>query len=109
MSAADRQLFPGASSLFPPGAVQGFSAVERPGSPLSEMETLRLVVTERLTAAVDDILGLFGETVARYREQIDRQQRQLDGLRSEEGRGDRTAAVCPGGISLIIIILLLVT
>ncbi|XP_034456452.1 zinc finger protein 2-like [Hippoglossus hippoglossus] len=52
---------------------------------LSEMETLRIFVNQRLTAVVEDILAVFGRTVARYREQIDRQQQQLDGLKSEEG------------------------
>ena len=56
----------------------------------AEMETLRMFVNEWLTAAVDDILGLFGETVARYREQIDRQRGQLDKLRSEEDKWSQT-------------------
>ncbi|GAA6232607.1 zinc finger protein 771-like [Lates japonicus] len=80
--------------LFPPRCSPSFSlgAGEPPSlPPLSEMETLRMFVNERLTAAVDDILGLFGRTVARYRQQIDRQRRQLDGLRSEEGRPSRAA------------------
>lgn len=44
------------------------------------------MVSERLTAAVEEILTVFGRTVSRYREQIDLQQRQLDGLKTEEGR-----------------------
>lgn len=66
-----------------------------PSSPLSspqaEMETLRMFVSERLTAAVDDILGVFVKTVTRYRDHKDRQQRQLDSLKSEEGRWIQTA------------------
>lgn len=76
---------------FSPAAVEGFGGVDPQSSPLSEMETLRVLVTERLTAAVEDILGVFGKTVARYREQIDRQQRQLDSLRSEEDKWSRAA------------------
>ncbi|XP_037651743.1 zinc finger protein 2 homolog [Sebastes umbrosus] len=67
-----------------------------PGSPLSDLsetdtDTLRRFVTERLTAAVEDILGEFGRTVAQYRDQIDQQRRQLDSLRTEEDRRNRTA------------------
>lgn len=69
-----------------PGAGSGLGGADPRSSPLSEMETLRVFVTERLTAAVEDILGVFGETVARYREQVERQQRQLDSLRSEEDK-----------------------
>ncbi|XP_070702131.1 zinc finger protein 774-like isoform X2 [Pempheris klunzingeri] len=83
---ADRHMFPPPSSPSPPGAVEGFGGVDPQSGPPSETETLRMFVTERLAAAVDDILGEFVKTVSRYREQIDRQRRQLDGLRSEEGR-----------------------
>ncbi|XP_028453885.1 zinc finger protein 316-like [Perca flavescens] len=72
--------------MFPAGAAEGFGGVDPRSSPPAEMETLRMFVNKRLTAAVDDILGLFGETVARYREQIDRQRGQLDKLRSEEDK-----------------------
>ncbi|XP_028453875.1 uncharacterized protein LOC114568460 [Perca flavescens] len=72
--------------MFPAGAAEGFGGVDPRSSPPAEMETLRMFVNERLTAAVDDILGLFGETVARYREQIDRQRGQLDKLRYEEDK-----------------------
>ncbi|XP_041867516.1 zinc finger protein 84-like isoform X2 [Melanotaenia boesemani] len=77
---ADRQMF----KKSPPGSVDGFGGLDPLNSPLSEMETLRMLLNERLTAAVDDILGVFGRTVARYREQIDCQKRQLEILRSGE-------------------------
>lgn len=63
-----------------------------------EMETLRGVLHQRLAAAVDDILGEFGRTVARYRDQIDLQRRQLDGLKAEERARSRSA-----GTALILI------
>lgn len=69
-----------------PGPPFSLGGVEADCSPQAEMETLRVLVSERLTAAVDDILGVFVKTVSRYREQIDRQRRQLDSLRSGEGR-----------------------
>lgn len=84
---SEQRMFPSIS----PGALEGFGGVDPLSSPLSEMETLRMFVNERLTAAVEDILGVFGKTVARYREQIDRQQRQLDHLRSEEDKWSRAA------------------
>ncbi|XP_017285090.1 zinc finger protein 32 [Kryptolebias marmoratus] len=77
---ADRLMFPSV----PAGSVGAVGAVEPFSSSLSEMETLRMFLNERLAAAVEDILGVFGETVARYREQIDRQQRELESLRSRE-------------------------
>ncbi|XP_026155811.1 zinc finger protein 32-like [Mastacembelus armatus] len=73
-----------------PGAAAG-PGPDPPGRPLSEMETLRMFVNERLTAAVDDILRLVGKTMARYREQIDRQQRQLDSLGPGEAKWTRAA------------------
>lgn len=83
MSAEQR--FLSACSPVPVGGAEAES------SPQAEMETLRMVVTERLTAAVDDILGVFVKTVVRYREQIDRQRRQLDSLRSEKDTWNQTA------------------
>ncbi|XP_026205606.1 zinc finger protein 32-like [Anabas testudineus] len=78
-------------SSFSPGAVESFSGEDPQSSPLSDMETLRRFVNERLAEAVEEILGLFGKTVARYRDQIDRQQRQLDSLRSEEDKRSQGA------------------
>ncbi|XP_023129064.2 zinc finger protein ZFP2-like isoform X1 [Amphiprion ocellaris] len=90
---AGPQMFPSSPS-FPPGPAEGFAGVDPLSSPLSEMDTLRMFVNERLTAAVDDILGVFGKTVARYREQIDHQRRQLDSLEAGEGRWSRAAGRC---------------
>ncbi|XP_068189780.1 zinc finger protein 665-like [Antennarius striatus] len=61
-------------------------------SPRAEMDTLRTLVTERLAAAVDDILEVFVRTVVRYREQIELQRRQLDVLRAAEEKRNRAAA-----------------
>lgn len=60
------------------------SGADALNSPQSEMETLRIFLNQRLTEAVEDILSLFGKTVARYRERLDCQQRQLDSLRTGE-------------------------
>lgn len=60
-------------------------------SPQVEMESLRAMVEQRLSAAVNDILGVFVETVSRYREQIELQRRQLDSLRSGQDSWKQTA------------------
>ncbi|XP_071357097.1 uncharacterized protein [Trachinotus anak] len=88
---ADQPMFPRrCSPSTPPGAGERCGGAEPPSGPPPEMESLRMFLNERLTAAVDDILGVFGRTVARYRELIDQQRRQLDSL-SGEGRWNRAA------------------
>uniref|UniRef100_UPI0037E8A9DB zinc finger protein 814-like n=1 Tax=Semicossyphus pulcher TaxID=241346 RepID=UPI0037E8A9DB len=91
----EQQMFPSPSSSFAPGALEGFPGVASQISPPSDMETLKMFVKERLTAAVDDILEVFGKTVFQYREQIDLQRRQLDSLRSEEDRWKQAAEPLP--------------
>ncbi|TMS01351.1 Gastrula zinc finger protein XlCGF49.1 [Larimichthys crocea] len=88
---AELQLLLPASSPLPPGAEQPAGGVDPQSIPQAETDSLRVFVTERLSAAVEEILGVFVQTVARYREQIDRQRRQLDSLRSEEGGWSRAA------------------
>ncbi|XP_034534518.1 zinc finger and SCAN domain-containing protein 2-like [Notolabrus celidotus] len=80
----EQQRFPPPSSSVPPGEQEALPGVSSRVSPPPEMETLRLFVNERLTAAVEDILEVIGNTVCRYREQIEVQRRQLDLLQSEE-------------------------
>lgn len=72
--------------MFPSHPVEAFS------SSLSDMETFRMFLNERMAAAVEDILGVFGEAVSRYREQIDCQQRELQSLRSREVEWSHRAA-----------------
>lgn len=45
---------------------------------MSSAEALREFVNERLAAAAEEILGVFGRTVAEYEAEIDRQRRLLD-------------------------------
>ncbi|KAK2896100.1 zinc finger protein 260-like [Channa argus] len=45
---------------------------------MSSVQYLRQFVTERLTAAAEEILGVFGKTIVEYEEEIDRQRRLLD-------------------------------
>ncbi|KAM4550027.1 uncharacterized protein V3H82_019241 [Fundulus diaphanus] len=83
---AERQTFP---SLYSPPPFAAAGTGEPVSKPVSEVETFRVFLNERLTAAVEDILSVFGKTVARYQEQIDFQQRELDNLRSGEGDWSR--------------------
>ncbi|XP_068603613.1 zinc finger protein ZFP2-like [Brachionichthys hirsutus] len=87
--AAAQQLLPPLCSSFSPEALA--AAADSPGSPPAEMENLRTLVNERLAEAVDDILQVFVKTVVRYREQIDSQRRQLEGLLAAEEERARAA------------------
>ncbi|KAK2896099.1 hypothetical protein Q8A73_015587 [Channa argus] len=48
------------------------------GEEMSSVQYLRQFVTERLTAAAEEILGVFAKTIVEYEEEIDRQRRLLD-------------------------------
>ncbi|XP_045889756.1 zinc finger protein 239-like [Micropterus dolomieu] len=45
---------------------------------MSSVESLREFVSERLTAAAEEIFGVFRKTIVQYEEEIDRQRRLLD-------------------------------
>ena len=45
---------------------------------MSSSESLRELIIERLTAAAEEIFGLFERTVVQYEKEIDRQRRLLD-------------------------------
>lgn len=50
------------------------------GCPLrmSTIQLLRAFVSQRLTAAVEEIIGAFERTISEYEEEIDRQRRLLE-------------------------------
>eukprot|EP00064_Thunnus_orientalis_P026222 superscaffoldBa00015842_g26713 len=56
---------------------------------MSKIEMLRLLINQRLTAAAEEIFGVFGRTIAEYEEQISRykleiqRQRRLQELRMQ--------------------------
>ncbi|KAE8282625.1 hypothetical protein D5F01_LYC20039 [Larimichthys crocea] len=69
-------------------------------SNMSKIEMLRLLITQRLTEAAEDIFGVFGRTIAEYEDQITRSRLEIDRQRrllelSTKPRisvhGDRTA------------------
>ncbi|KAG7222321.1 hypothetical protein INR49_016385 [Caranx melampygus] len=66
---------------------------------MSSVESLRDFVTERLTAAAEEIFRVFKQTVVEYEEEIGRQRRLLDTVLKPEIRLHRTAptATCQSG------------
>lgn len=44
---------------------------------MSQIEMLRLLITQRLTAAAEEIFGVFGRTIADYEEQISRSELEI--------------------------------
>ena len=57
---------------------------------MSSVQSLRLFVNERLTAATEEILGVFEKTLIAYEEEIRRQRRLLDIVRQPEIKLHRT-------------------
>ncbi|KAG7218617.1 hypothetical protein INR49_019976 [Caranx melampygus] len=57
---------------------------------MSSVESLRDFVTERLTAAAEEIFRVFKQTVVEYEEEIGRQRRLLDTVLKPEIRLHRT-------------------
>ena len=57
---------------------------------MSTVQSLRTFVNERLTAAAEEILGVFVKTVFEYEEEIDRQRRLLDVVLKPEIKLHRT-------------------
>ena len=53
----------------------GYSKMTMP-----DIETLRTFVNQRLTAAAEEILAVFGRTILQYQEEIDLQRRQMMGI-----------------------------
>ncbi|KAK5854474.1 hypothetical protein PBY51_004665 [Eleginops maclovinus] len=45
---------------------------------MSKIEMLRLLITQRLTAAAEEIFGVFGRTIADYEEEISRSKLEID-------------------------------
>lgn len=45
---------------------------------MSKIEMLRLLINQRLTAAAEEIFGVFGRTIAEYEEEISRSKVEID-------------------------------
>ncbi|XP_033950285.1 zinc finger protein 771-like [Pseudochaenichthys georgianus] len=45
---------------------------------MSKIEMLRLLITQRLTAAAEEIFGVFGRTIAEYEEEISRSKLEIE-------------------------------
>ncbi|KAM4597427.1 uncharacterized protein V3H82_024774 [Fundulus diaphanus] len=57
---------------------------------MSSVQHLRDFISERLTAAAEEIFGVFHRTIAQYEEEMDRQRRLLDAAWRPEIHLDRT-------------------
>lgn len=45
---------------------------------MSKIEMLRVLINQRLTAAAEEIFGVFGRTIAEYEEEISRSKLEID-------------------------------
>ncbi|MEQ2168456.1 hypothetical protein GOODEAATRI_014588, partial [Goodea atripinnis] len=61
-----------------------------PGSLMSSVQHLRDFISERLTAAAEEIFGVFERTIVQYEEEMDRQRRLLDVTWRPQVHLDRT-------------------
>lgn len=50
----------------------------QPAAEMSKIEMLRLLINQRLTAAAEEIFGVFGRTIAEYEEEISRSKLEID-------------------------------
>ncbi|XP_030002774.1 zinc finger protein OZF-like [Sphaeramia orbicularis] len=57
---------------------------------MSELQSLKVFVNQRLTAAVDEIFGQFEKTISEYEEKMERQSKLLDVILKPEIRLTRT-------------------
>jgi len=57
---------------------------------MSRVENMRKFVNERLTAAAEEIFGVFEKAIVEYEEEIDRQRRLLDIVWKPELKLQRT-------------------
>ena len=48
------------------------------GAAMSSVQYLRELISERLTAAAEEIFTVFEKTIVQYEEEVDRQRRLLD-------------------------------
>ncbi|XP_077570372.1 growth arrest-specific protein 1a isoform X1 [Stigmatopora nigra] len=63
---------------------------------MSKLHHLRTFVNERLTAAAEEIFGVFEKTIVAYEQEMDRQRRLLDVLACKPTHSQRTESP-PGG------------
>ncbi|GLD69088.1 uncharacterized protein AKAME5_002040100 [Lates japonicus] len=58
-------------------AAEDFLLQVEKGEETAEIPALRALLTERLTAAAEEIVGLFEETVAEYEDRVERSEREI--------------------------------
>ncbi|XP_039977900.1 zinc finger protein 184-like [Xiphias gladius] len=89
-------------------AAEDFLLRVEKGEDAAEIPALRALLTERLTAAAEEIVGLFEETVAEYEDRVERSEREicrqrrlLDAVLKPEVRLHR--AVCPADVQQLLV------
>ena len=61
---------------------------------MSKVQTLRVVVKQRLTAAAEEIFELFERTIAEYEEELCRHRKLLDAVFQPRVQLHRTGRFC---------------
>ena len=61
---------------------------------MSKVQTLRVFVKQRLTAAAEEIFELFERTIAEYEEELCRQRKLLDAVLQPQVQLHRTGRFC---------------
>ena len=61
---------------------------------MSKVQTLRVVVKQRLTAAAEEIFELFERTIAEYEEELCRHRKLLDAVFQPQVQLHRTGRFC---------------
>ncbi|XP_040909624.1 uncharacterized protein LOC121192125 [Toxotes jaculatrix] len=89
-------------------AAEDFLLQVEKGGETAEIPALRALLTERLTAAAEEIIGLLEETVAEYEGRVERSEREicrqrrlLDAVLKPEVRLHR--AVCPADVQQLLV------
>ncbi|XP_076610722.1 uncharacterized protein LOC143335307 [Chaetodon auriga] len=89
-------------------AAEDFLLQVEKGEEAAEIPALRALLTERLTAAAEEIVGLLEETVAEYEDRVERSEREicrqrrlLDAVLKPEVKLHR--AVCPADVQQLLV------
>ena len=61
---------------------------------MSKVQTLRVFMKQRLTAAAEEIFELFERTIAEYEEELCRQRKLLDAVLQPQVQLHRTGRFC---------------
>ena len=75
------------------------------GAAMSSVQYMREFISERLTAAAEEIFTVFEKTIVQYEEEVDRQRRLLDTVLNPEVKlhriGQYNQSVADSGLGLL--------